>query len=273
MSSLPQNDLILQVELTLIHTHTQVTWLQRWVDAVLPGGAEPRSRWSCSLKESRFLSEMVRLVCRWNCCSLVHRQVTVSLHHRFHLQLEGLFFTVRLDSSPALTVLQLKVPLRWKPINIQTVPFSIFPQKGSSLWHDSQNNYDNSAWNVRLEKCLFFVLKICHQLLTDVWFSTHICTLKCMFSMMFDRKRKRYWITLSMPLDSWQASVSGVTWFRKALKNSANLCLLQPKRYFSKLKHRNEKKTSQVTVPAPGVLEVFKRELRNCFEHQFELIQ
>lgn len=138
-------------------------WLQRCVDPVLTGGAWKRAdfwmKWSVwSVAEAA--------------ASIVHKQVTLSLHHRFYLQLEGLFFTGHLHSSPVLTVLQLKVALRWKPLNIQTVPFSIFTQKCTSLWHNSQNNYDNSAWKVRLGKFLFIVLKIRHQLLTDVWFAT-----------------------------------------------------------------------------------------------------
>lgn len=73
---------------------------------------------------------------------------------------------------------------------------------------------------------------------------------KGMFLTMFDRMWKCSWIILSKHSHSWQATISGVTWFGKALKNSSILRLLPPKRYFSKLKHRNEKRTSQAIVPA-----------------------
>lgn len=193
---------------------------------------------------------MVRLVCRWSCCSIVHRQITVSLHHRFHLQLEGLFFTGHLHSSPALTVLQLKVAMRWKPLNTQTVPF-LYLHKSAPASDTTAKTImiilrETSDWEYFFLLCwrsaiscwLMFVL----QLKSARW--------KGMSLTMFDRMWKCSWITLSKHSHSWQATISGVTWFGKALKNSSILHLLPPKRYFSKLKHRSEKRTSQAIVPA-----------------------
>lgn len=126
-----------------------------------------QSRRSCSV--STVPSAMVSEVCCWSRCSLVHRGATISSHHRF--QPEGRLITGRLHSSPALTVPRLEVLLRWKPRNIPTVPFSIFTHKWGSICHNSQNNHDNSTWNVTPGDFLFIVVKT-H---TDVWFSPHIC--------------------------------------------------------------------------------------------------
>lgn len=133
-----------------------------------------QSRRCCSM--STVPSAMVSEVCCWSCCGLVHRGAAISLQRRF--QPEGRLITGRLHSSPALTVPRLEVLLRWKPRNIHTLPFSIFTHKWGSICHNSQNNHDNSTWNVTPGDFLFYCREDAQSYVTDVWFSPRICGLE-----------------------------------------------------------------------------------------------